>query len=64
MLDPSRLKVNNQQIEVQSDWHKAINDATKAQVADEVLLITGSLYFISTVRKFFERKNRVPAANE
>ncbi|WP_368241807.1 folylpolyglutamate synthase/dihydrofolate synthase family protein [Enterococcus faecium] len=64
VLDPSRLKVNNQQIEVQSDWHKAINDATKAQVADEVLLITGSLYFISTVRKFFERKNRVPAANE
>ncbi|GAF64089.1 putative folylpolyglutamate synthase [Bacillus sp. TS-2] len=36
------------------DWHKAISSVIKELHADEMLVITGSLYFISDVRKAFK----------
>ncbi|MFC0522436.1 bifunctional folylpolyglutamate synthase/dihydrofolate synthase [Pontibacillus salicampi] len=35
-------------------WQKALNNYVEVLEADDVLIISGSLYFISEVRKFFE----------
>lgn len=37
------------------DWTKAIEDSLKSASRDDIIVITGSLYFISEVRNFFDR---------
>lgn len=52
VLEPEQLYFKEANIKVQTDWQKAILDTVKVQNKDEILVITGSLYFISTVRRF------------
>jgi dihydrofolate synthase / folylpolyglutamate synthase len=40
-------------------WDKAINEITNKLKSDDVLIITGSLYFISEVRKHFKNQNNI-----
>lgn len=52
VLEPEQLAFKEANIKVQTNWQKAILDTAKVQNKDEILVITGSLYFISTVRRF------------
>ncbi|KRL75971.1 bifunctional folylpolyglutamate synthase/dihydrofolate synthase [Secundilactobacillus paracollinoides] len=55
-VDPETLKTkheNDAHIDVVDNWQLAIGTALKTMSSDDLLLITGSLYFISDVRHFF-----------
>lgn len=55
-VDPDALKAKHDsdaRIDVVDEWQLAIGTALKTMSSDDLLLITGSLYFISDVRHFF-----------
>ena len=49
-------KSKHPNIHVNENWQQLIKDEQKALQADELLIITGSLYFIADVRKFLVGK--------
>lgn len=42
-------------VEYVTDWRDAFMEVVQSATADDVILFTGSLYFIATVRPFFEK---------
>ncbi|WP_017185568.1 bifunctional folylpolyglutamate synthase/dihydrofolate synthase [Alkalibacillus haloalkaliphilus] len=50
-------KYENGNVKVEEDWKKAYNSTLEALEADEVLVVTGSLYFISEVKKALKENN-------
>ncbi|WP_028783358.1 bifunctional folylpolyglutamate synthase/dihydrofolate synthase [Thalassobacillus devorans] len=44
---------------VENDWEKAIENMIGKMTYDDVLLVAGSLYFISDVRNYFEYRSKV-----
>ena len=55
-VDPDALRAKHgsgARIDVVDEWQLAIGTALKTMSSDDLLLITGSLYFISDVRHFF-----------
>lgn len=56
VVDPDALKAKHDgdaHIDVVEEWQLAIGTALKMMSGDDLLLVTGSLYFISDVRHFF-----------
>lgn len=40
-------------VSFQADWREALVQSVQSMSADDLLLVTGSLYFISEVRSYF-----------
>ncbi|MBP0723894.1 bifunctional folylpolyglutamate synthase/dihydrofolate synthase [Bacillus sp. RG28] len=55
LFELSREYEGNTKIQFESSFQKAISDICKKIEKNDVILITGSLYFISNVRKYFVR---------
>ncbi|KRL04196.1 bifunctional folylpolyglutamate synthase/dihydrofolate synthase [Liquorilactobacillus oeni] len=54
VADAQKLTGLNQKIEYEKNWGHAMVETVHKMSEEDVLLITGSLYFISEVRRFFK----------
>ncbi|MDM7493364.1 bifunctional folylpolyglutamate synthase/dihydrofolate synthase [Lentilactobacillus kefiri] len=50
-----KLETHPKNVSAIDDWHEAITEIKRKLTADDMLLITGSLYFISDVRKYLKQ---------
>ncbi|KRL97986.1 bifunctional folylpolyglutamate synthase/dihydrofolate synthase [Liquorilactobacillus satsumensis] len=54
VADVQAMAANNQLIQYEKQWQPALVKTVQQMSTDDVLLVTGSLYFISEVRQFFK----------
>ena len=53
VIDPQKVKEEFPQVSAAAQWQQALVDTVQTMDEDDVLLFTGSLYFISEVRHYF-----------
>ena len=53
VIDPQKVKDELPQVNVAAQWQQALVKTVQTMDENDVLLFTGSLYFISEVRHYF-----------
>ena len=53
VIDPQKIKEEFPEVNVAAQWQQALVNTIQTMDEDDVLLFTGSLYFISEVRHYF-----------
>ena len=53
VIDPQKIKEEFPEVNVAAQWQQALVDTVQTMDENDVLLFTGSLYFISEVRHYF-----------